>query len=138
MSTSEESNDTDARVHREYIMNVRIVETGAEDGERYCFEAPEHGGRTFEDADTAELYADVYFDVNGFEEAGTGERGIPPVMLQAGRDTLAAYMLTMPYADRQWVGSFFGVKPGKIERYESRIRKRATNIRRRAKEEGYA
>jgi hypothetical protein len=138
MSTSEDSNGADERVHREYIMNVRIVELPGEDGPQYRFEAPEHAGRTFAEADTAGLYADVYFDVNGFEEAGTGERGIPPVMLQAGRDTLAAYMLTMPYADRQWVGSFFGVKPGKVERYESRVRKRARNIRRRAKEEGHA
>jgi len=137
MSASEESSDTDERVHREYIMNVRIVEEQGESGPQYRFEAPEHQGRTFEDPDMAELYADIYFDVNGFEAAGTGDRGVPPVMIQAGRDTLAAYMLTMPYADTQWVGSFFAVQPGKIERYESRVRKRAANIRRRAKEQGH-
>jgi hypothetical protein len=138
MSKSEGSGGSEEAVHREYMMNVRIVELPDEGGSRYRFEAPEHGGRTFDDADTAELYADIYFDVNGFDEDGTGERGVPPIMIQAGRDTLAAYMLTMPYADTQWVGSFFGVKPGKIERYASRIRKRATNIRNRAKEQGHA
>ncbi|UTF55932.1 hypothetical protein [Natronosalvus rutilus] len=116
-------------IHQEYIMDVRIVEL--DDG-RYRFEAPHHEGIEFDDAETAELYADIYFDVNGFEEAGTGERGIPPIIIQAGRDTLAAYLLTQPYNDRQWVGSFMGVQPGKIERYVSRVQKRATNIRRKA------
>jgi len=116
-------------IHQEYIMDVRVVEL--DDG-HYRFEAPHHGGIEFDDAETAELYADIYFDVNGFEEAGTGERGIPPIIIQAGRDTLAAYLLTQPYSDRQWVGSFMGVQPGKIERYVSRVRKRATNIRRKA------
>ena len=122
--------------HREYALDVRLVEVHPSDadGVRYRFEAPRHRGITFEDPDAAELYADVYFDVNGFEEAGTGERGVPPIIIQAGRDTLAAYMLTMPYADRQWVGSFFGIQPGKVERYASRVRDRAANVRRRIRE----
>jgi len=122
--------DPGESIHREYIMDVRIVECPRPEGSpRYRFEAPHHEGRTFEDPDTAELYADVYFDVNGFEEAGTGERGVPPVIIQAGRDTLAAYFLTQPTIDEQWVGSFMGVQPGKVERYASRVRKRAENIR---------
>ncbi|MEF8980149.1 MAG: hypothetical protein V5A39_14990 [Haloarculaceae archaeon] len=119
-------------VHREYIMDVRVVELHDGADTRYRFEAPRHQGIEFDDAELAELYADVYFDVNGFEEAGTGERGVPPIIIQAGRDTLAAYFLTQPYTDRQWVGSFMGVQPGKIERYVSRVRKRAENIRRKA------
>jgi len=63
---------------------------------------------------------------------------VPPIIIQAGRDTLAAYLLTQPYTDRQWVGSFMGVQPGKIERYVSRVRKRATNIRRKVDEIGDA
>ena len=59
--------------HREYVMDVRIVEVEREGGPAYRFEAPEHEGETFDDPENAELYADVYFDVNGFEEAGTGE-----------------------------------------------------------------
>jgi hypothetical protein len=118
-------------IHREYVLDVRIVEETPPDadGTNYRFEAPRHRGITFEEPDTAELYADIYFDVNGFEEAGTGDRGVPPIIIQAGRDTLAAYLLTMPYADSQWVGSFFGIRPGKVERYASRVRDRAADIR---------
>jgi hypothetical protein len=134
MSSSEEPvADDRGTVHREYIADVRIVEL---DEEGYRFEAPEHCGRAFEDPEIAELYADVYFDVNGFEEAGTGERGVPPIIIQAGRDTLAAYMLTQPYVDKQWIGSFMGVQSGKVERYVSRVQKRAENIRSKAVEQG--
>ena len=131
MASTEQIDKKSIGTHREYIMDVRIVEP---DGGRYRFEAPRHEGIEFDDAETAELYADIYFDVNGFEEAGTGDRGVPPIIIQAGRDTLAAYLLTQPYADRQWVGSFMGVQPGKIERYVSRVQKRATNIRRKVPE----
>ncbi|PSQ16902.1 hypothetical protein BRD02_04130 [Halobacteriales archaeon QS_8_69_73] len=132
MSSTETA--VDDRLHREYVMDVRIVEV-TEDGEtRYAFEAPKHEGIAFDDPEDAELYADVYFDVNGFEEAGTGERGVPPVIIQAGRDTLAAYFLTHDSIDEQWVGSFMGVQPGKIVRYASRVRDRATNIRERLRE----
>jgi len=116
-------------VYREYVLDVRIVEFGDSEGPAYRFEAPEHEGITFDDPEAAELYADVYFDVNGFEEAGTGERGVPPVIIQAGRDTLAAYFLTQETIDEHWVGSFMGVQPGKILRYASRVRDRAANIR---------
>jgi hypothetical protein len=126
-------------IYREYLLNVRIVErTGADGERRYDFEAPEHVGRTFEDPATAELYAAVYFDVNGFEEAGTGDRGVPPEILAAGRDTLAAYLLTQAGVDTMWVASFFGVKPEKVERYAERVRKRAEEIRSTAREEGVA
>ncbi|OYR38918.1 hypothetical protein DJ82_10785 [Halorubrum sp. Ib24] len=131
MASTERIGETSIGTYREYVMDVRVVEL---DGGRYRFEAPRHDGIEFGDAETAELYADIYFDVNGFEEAGTGDRGVPPIIIQAGRDTLAAYLLTQPYADRQWVGSFMGVQPGKIERYASRVRKRADNIRRNVSE----
>ena len=126
----------ESQIHREYVMDVRIrkVAEGAE--LTYKFEAPDHEGITFDDPEAAELYADIYFDVNGFEEAGTGERGVPPVIIQAGRDTLAAYFLTHDTIDEQWVGSFMGVQPGKILRYASRVRDRATNIRNRIEEQG--
>jgi len=121
----------DRKLHREYVMDVRILEVADGDEPTYRFEAPQHQGITFEDPEKAELYADIYFDVNGFEEAGTGERGVPPVIIQAGRDTLAAYFLTHDTIDEQWVGSFMGVQPGKVLRYASRVRDRATNIRNR-------
>mgnify|MGYP006285804825 CR=1 FL=1 len=124
----------DGPVYREYVLDVRIVESTADGDTAYRFEAPTHDGITFDDPETAELYADIYFDVNGFEEAGTGQRGVPPVIIQAGRDTLAAYFLTQPTIDEQWVGSFMGVQPGKILRYASRVQDRAENIRARIKE----
>ena len=116
-----------ASVHREYVLGIRIIERDGESG--YRFEAPEHRGIDFPDPETAELYAAVYFDVNGFEEAGTGERGVPPTIIQAGRDTLAAYFLTQPGVDKNWVASFYGLKPEKVERYAARVRKRAAGIR---------
>ena len=135
--SADQSTDTEETVYEEYIMNVWIVEVTDDDSTRYRFEAPEHRGIEFDDPEKAKLYADVYFDVNGFEKAGTGERGVPPIIIQAGRDTLAAYFLTQPYTDLEWVSSFIGVQPGKVERYRSRVQKRATNIRNRAKEQGH-
>ncbi|WP_228546186.1 hypothetical protein [Halegenticoccus tardaugens] len=124
------ANERSESTVREYILGVRIVERESPDGDAlYRFDAPQHCGRTFDDLRRAELYADVYFDVNGFEEAGTGERGVPPTIIQAGRDTLVAYFLTQPNTDVYWVASFYGEKPEKIHRYVSRVRKRAQAIR---------
>lgn len=125
-------------IHRAYILDVAIVEDTPSDGDepRYRFEAPHHTEVVFEDPDLAELYADVYFDVNGFEEAGTGERGVPPEIIQAGRDTLAAYFLTQPNTDVNWVASFYGKKSSKVERYVAAVRKRAEEIRAGARERG--
>ena len=125
-------------VSREYILGVRIVEfhPSGESSPHYRFEAPNHEGCVFEDRDLAELYVDVYFDVNGFAEAGTGERGVPPEIIQAGRDTLVAYFLTQPDTDVNWVASFYGEKPEKIRRYASRVEKRADGIRAGARERG--
>lgn len=115
----------------DYVLDVRIVEceTAEDESPRYRFEAPDHTDITFEDLELAQLYADVYFDVNGFVEAGTGDRGVPPEIVQAGKDTLAAYLVTQPGADVHWVASFYGVTPDKIERYCSWVRQRATEIR---------
>jgi hypothetical protein len=132
---SDESSVTDT--HREYIMDVRIVEVRAEDGLRYRFEAPKHRGIEFDDPDLAELYADVYFDVNGFQEDGTGDRGLPPEIVQGGRDTMAAYLLTQ-YEDDDFVASFYGVDPGKVARYVEWVQVRAEEVRANALEQGVA
>lgn len=118
-------------VLEEYILGVRIIEVASRSGKRprFRFEAPGHAGKEFDKPDLAQLYADVYFDVNGFEEAGTGERGIPPGIIQAGRDTLAAYFLTQPFTDINWVASFYGKKPSEIERYIQTVQYRAAEIR---------
>jgi len=127
----------DGPVHASYAFGVRIREEVQPDGgPTYRFEAPNHEGIAFDDPDTAELYADVYFDVNGFQEAGTGDRGVPPAIIQAGRDTLVGYLLTQPGTGRNWVASYYGEKPEKIDRYVARVRKRARLIRERAAERG--
>ncbi|MDS0261360.1 hypothetical protein NDI56_18320 [Haloarcula sp. S1CR25-12] len=135
---SHETTSDDAEsVYHEYILDVRIVELPRSDGERrYRFEAPHHRGIEFDDAESATLYSDVYFDVNGFEEAGTGTRGVPPEIIQAGRDTLVAYFMTQADIDRNWVASYYGEKPEKVSRYVSRVRKRAAQIREGAREQG--
>ncbi|ESP86951.1 hypothetical protein [Candidatus Halobonum tyrrellensis] len=133
------SGDRAESTHREYVLDVRIVECTTREGATvYRFEAPHHRGIEFDDPDLAELYADVYFDVNGFEEAGTGERGVPPEIIQAGRDTLVAYFLTQPYTDVEWIASYYGEKPEKVERYVNRVRKRGTLIRDGVEERGLA
>jgi hypothetical protein len=130
--------DTTESVFKSYILDVRIVDCHPvdADGPRYRFEAPQHTDVRFEDPDLAELYADIYFDVNGFQEAGTGDRGVPPEIIQAGKDTVAAYLLTMPGTDVNWVASFYGVKPTKIERYVSWVHDRAEEIRTGARQQG--
>ena len=101
MSRSDCPSATDGEVVEEYVLDVRIVARASPSGDdRYQFEAPRHEGIAFDDADAARLYADIYFDVNGFQEAGTGERGVPPEIVQAGRDTLAAYFLAQPKGPR--------------------------------------
>lgn len=117
-------------IYREYILGVRIVETETEAGEpSYRFEAGDHQGREFEDPEMATLYADIYFCTNGFEEEGTGDRGVPPEIIGAGRAVLASYFLTQPSIDAHWVASFFGKKPHFVRQYTESVRQSAEQIR---------
>jgi hypothetical protein len=118
-----------------YLKDVRIVWT-PDDEHAYRFEAPRHTEVAFDDADTARLYADVYFDVNGFREEGTGEHGVPPEIFQGGKDTLAAYLLTRPGVDVHWVASFLGVDRVQVERYVDWVEERAASIREKARKQG--
>jgi hypothetical protein len=135
-SPDERPTDDGESPHREYVLDVRIVEFRPPGvaGPRYRFEAPDQEPVVFEDPDRAELYADVFFDVNGFDEAGTGERGVPPEIIQAGKDTLSAYFLSQPGTDVNWVASYWGIKPMRVERYVANVRNRAEEIRRGAAE----
>jgi len=135
MTTDRATTDAET-THREYILGVAVVTVTTEDGIRYRFEAPEHESVTFDDPELATLYADVYFDTNGFVEAGTGDRGVPPEVIQAGRDTMAAYMLTLPGTDVNWLASFYGKRRNVVERYVANVRGRAQEIRDRARSEG--
>ena len=133
MSRATQTPNEDESVVDAYVFDVRIVEIDADgDDPRYRFDAPEHVEITFDDLEDARLYADVYFDVNGFVEENTGSRGVPPEIVQAGKDTLAAYLVTLPWADVNWVASFYGTVPEDIERYCSWVRDRAEEIRSRA------
>jgi hypothetical protein len=138
MSTSEpdDHQPSTESTHCEYVLDVRIVARATPDGDVYRFEAPQHEGVEFDDPDLAELYADVYFSVNGFEEAGTGDRGVPPTIIAGGRNVLAAYLLTLPYTDVNWVASFFGEKPNRVERCVGSVRTRAEEIRENVRERG--
>ncbi|WP_227380043.1 hypothetical protein [Haladaptatus halobius] len=140
MTTANQSStfEADESIFKGYILDVRIIESRCpgEEGTRYRFEAPGHTEIYFDDPDLAKLYTDIYFDVNGFEEAGTGDRGVPPEIIQAGRDTLAAYFLTQPYTDINWVASYYGKNSTKIERYVAAVQKRAQKVRAGAKERG--
>lgn len=135
--TDPTASDDSASTYARYVLDVEIVEyhPAETDGPRYSVETPRHRGVEFENPELAELYVDVYFDVNGFVEEGTGERGVPPEVIQGGRDTLAAYFLTQSGVDRNWVASFLGRDPSKIERYVESVRERAEEIRRRIRDE---
>lgn len=136
MSQSTPTPETDDSVVDGYVLGVRIVESDAGDGDesRYRFEAPNHTEIAFDDLEDARLYAAVYFDVNGFVEENTGSRGVPPEVVQAGKDTLAAYLVTCPWADVNWVASFYGTTPEDIERYCTWVRDRAAEVRSRVAE----
>lgn len=132
MSKTEEcpSETEHESVYREYILGVRIVEMTTTEGEtRYRFEASGRDEREFEDPETAALYADVYFCTNGFDEEGTGDRGVPPEVIGAGRAVLASYFLTQPGIDQHWVASFFGRKPHHVREYKKWVRQNAEQIR---------
>lgn len=129
------ANDADA-VYRDYVLDVRIIKKAHDDRIVYRFEAPNHGGKEFTDPEAAELYADVYFDVNGFNEQDVGEQGIPLEIVQAGRDTLVAYLFTWPSIDIHWIASFSGRQPDKVRRYIKRLEERGESIREQIVREG--
>lgn len=120
---------TEERTYREYPGSVEIVESDTDLGPRYRFDAPMHEGREFEIPEMAELYADVYFDVDSFREEKSGERGVPPAVAVAGKDTLAAYLITQSGMSVTWASRFMGVSEGTVRTYLSRVRQRAEERR---------
>ncbi|MFB6243091.1 MAG: hypothetical protein ABEH80_03245 [Halobaculum sp.] len=135
MSETSPATGASERVYEQYVLGVRVVEVtrGEPESPRYRFEAPNHETLTFTDPEMATLYADVYFAVNGFVEEGTGDRGVPPEVMQGGKHTLAAYLITQTSAD--WVASFYGADPQRIERYVSWVREQAEEVRVAARED---
>lgn len=135
MARLEDRQAGEDQVIESYVKGVQIVETTVDGEQCYRFEAPYHDGLTFDRADRATLYADVYFDANGFQEAGTGEFGIPAEVVQAGKDTLAAYMIAHPSRTKDWVASFYGTKPERLDEYVSWVRTRADELRTEARQQ---
>jgi hypothetical protein len=62
--------------------------------------------------------------------------GVPPEVVQAGKDTLAVYLLTQPHTTKEWVASFYGTTHPKIDRYVRWVTDRAEEIRETARERG--
>ena len=129
MSRTSDASASDERVHEQYVLDVSIIRTRPEGSEKpqYRFEAPDHVPVTFSDPEMATLYADVYFAVNGFVEEGTGTRGIPPEVVQAGKHAMAAYLVRQ--MSLFCVSSFYGTEPTRIERYIGQVREQAASIR---------
>lgn len=122
----------DTSVFKEYPLGVQIIENHSPETSdfQYQFEAPDHVGMTFVDPEMATLYADIFFAVNGFVEDDTGGRGIPPEVVQAGKHALAAYLLVQTSMD--WVCSFYGTEPVRIDNFVAQVRKQAEEMRARA------
>lgn len=140
MSRSEQTEGArSGTVVEEYVLDVRIRELTADDGgHAYRFEAPEHCGKTFDDLETARIYADAYFAANGFREEGTGDLGVPPEVLAAGKDVTVAYLLTRPDTSKIWVASYYGTTPQYVEQWLDWTRRRADKIRAEARDGGDA
>lgn len=124
----------ETRTIEEYPAGVTISEGRTGDRTFYSVRTPrpaENGYLllpTFETLDIAELYADVYFDVEGFRDEKTGERGIPPEVARAGTDTIAAYLRTQGKST-EFLMDWLGVKRETIHSYLSRVRSRAKEKR---------
>ena len=71
----------------------------------------------------------MYFNVNGFREEKTGDRGVPPEVATAGNDTLAAYLITQRGMSRKWATRFFDIGRELVCAYASRVRSRARDTR---------
>lgn len=89
----------------------------------------------FDAEDTARLWVDVYFDVGGFREEKTGDRGVPPEVAAAGKDTLVAYLVTQRGMSTTWATRFFDISRETVHSYCSRVRSRARAAREELTEE---
>jgi len=88
----------------------------------------------FDDLDDARLWLSVYYDVGGFQEERTGKFGVPAKVAAAGKDTLAAYLLTQDRMNASELATFFDVERDTIYSYCSRVRKRGRDAQKAAEE----
>jgi hypothetical protein len=81
-------------VHMPYLPEIYIKKTTDSSGDTtYTFHAPEHQKREFRDGLDAELYAMLYFCVDGFDESGSGPNELPTEIARAGIPYQAIYTL---------------------------------------------
>jgi len=122
--------DTNPDPIEEYPHNCRIVRERVEGSEdRYHFEGPLGRIKSFESADKARLYADVYEVVGGFREEKTGERGLPPAVARSREDILMAYLAAQPTMSVTYVARAFELGEDEVRSYIEMVRNRAAEIR---------
>lgn len=117
----------------EYPSEVTIEKATTDSGEvTYRVNTPKSGTgahRTpiFDEEKMARLWADVWFDVGGFYEEGTGNRGVPPAVATANTDTTIAYLVTQHGVAE--LAEHYDIERTTIYSYLSRVRKRARETR---------
>lgn len=120
----------DATIHRNDQEIVRIWKIPDEEslsGAYYEveFDFYENDVR-FEDPEHAELYADVYWVADMFNEKETGERGIPPRVARRGQEAIVAYCIARsPSTSVEWAAAEFDVSEDTVRTYLSRVRRQA-------------
>jgi len=119
----------DVDVVEDYGGDVRIVREKREFEDLYHFEDPMGRLQSFENADKARLYADVYEVMGGFREEKTGERGVPPAVARAREDVLMAYLTAQPTMSLTWVARHFDLPEDRVREYVSSLRDRAKQQR---------
>lgn len=117
-------------VYRSYADGVRIaaVPPKVADGPQplYRFDAPQHEPVTFADPEHAELYAAVYFAVDGFRAETVGRKGVPLAVARADDAVIAAYTLAAwDGTSRKWLTRTFGVDHEQVQTWLDAVRERA-------------
>ncbi len=117
-------------VYRAYADGVQIAEvppeTSGDPGPRYRFDAPQHVAKTFTEPERAELYAAVYFAVDGFREEDTGRKGVPLAVARADDAVLAAYTLAAwDGTSRKWLTRTFDIDHEQVQVWLDDVRDRA-------------
>lgn len=96
-------NDDDETVIEAYDDGSRIVREERNRPDAYHFDGPDGRIASFDLSQAARLYADLYAVTGGFDEAQTGRRGVPPLIVGADAETRMtdlAVRLSVTYAAR--------------------------------------
>ncbi|ELZ44862.1 hypothetical protein C463_07897 [Halorubrum californiense DSM 19288] len=93
----------DETVVEAYDDGHRIVREERNRPDAYHFDGPDGRIASFEIPQAARLYADLYALTGGFDEAQTGRRGVPPLIVGADEEIRMTYLtvrLSVTYAAR--------------------------------------